>query len=160
MTAFKKILIVCCSCVLAVFLCSCGSSSSSSTSESAEYSGTNFTLGNLNITVYDQEIVHDTGGNDCLAIYLHVSNRGTDAESVMGTYNIKRNQGTSGTLKVAVAYDTNGNTLHTANTRIDPGESADVVMCFKLVSSSPVTVVFGNANRGVEETTLTFKVTE
>ena len=154
--------IACClaACLATFVLCGCTSSdsSSASTSTSVEYTGTKVTLGNLRMVVYETEIVFDTGGYDCLAIKLHVTNTGSNDESVMGTYNISRHQGTNQLLKVAVAYDTNGNSIHTAQKRIKPGETQDVVMCFRLISTAPVTVVFGNANRGVTETSLTFRI--
>ena len=159
MLHMKKLALALCAGLMALCLCACGSSSSSKSSTET-YDGTTFTLGNLVVTAYDQEIVIDTGGNDCLAIYLHVINKGTTPESVMGTYNVSRNQGSTGTLKVGVAYGTNGNPIHTAEKRIAAGTSADVCMCFKLVNKAPVSVTFGNAKLGVAETNLSFKVTE
>ncbi len=152
-----------CTCLLAISLCfltGCNSTAPKSTSDGSlpQREGTSFTLGNLSLTVYNQEIVHDIKDRDCLAIYLRVVNKGTETESVMGSYNISRNQGDNVPLKVAVAYDTNGNQLHTGNNRIKPGESADVALCFLLVNTKPVTVTFGNKERGVNETVMSFPV--
>lgn len=164
MHSHRSIVSILCACILAAALCllpGCNSTAPASSQSSEalpERQGTSFTLGNLGLTIYDQEIVVDTGGRDCLAIHIRVTNRGTEAESIMGTYNISRSQGAATHLKVAVAYDTNGNSLHTANERIEPGQSADVVMCFVLQNKSPVTIVFGNKNRGVTETVMTFPV--
>lgn len=138
-------------------LCGCNQTGGSENESEQSYNGTTFTLGNLSVVAYDQEIVTNTDGRECLAIYLHVTNRGTETQSVMGTYNVSRTQG-SGTLKVAVAYDTNGNSIHTAAERIEPGKSADVCMCFVLQNTNPVTITFGNSKRGVSETVLTFPV--
>ena len=136
--------------------CNSTSASSENTSTNQQQSqGTSFVLGNLNVTIYDQEIVYNTDQKKCLAIYAHVTNNGTTSESVMGSYNVSRNQGADTHLKVAVAYDTNGNALHTGNERIGPGESADIALCFVLANDNPVTITFGNAERGVKETTLT-----
>ena len=140
------------------FLPGCGNTSSSASSNASEqekYQGTLFTLGNLSIIMYDEELVHNTAGKECLCIYLHVTNNSSSAESVMGSYNVSRSQGASEHLKVAVAYDTNGNALHTGSERIEPGETADVALCFVLENDDPVTITFGNAERGIKETTLT-----
>ncbi len=139
----------------------CNNTSSANTSSAqAQYQGTAVTLGNLSLIIYDQEMVHNTSGDDCLALYVHVTNRGTSAESVMGSYNVSRNQGEGTHLKVAVAYDTNGNALHTGEKRIDPGESEDITLCFVLINHKPVTITFGNEERGVAETTLTIPLPE
>lgn len=136
--------------------CNSTSASSEDTSTNQQQSqGTSFVLGNLNVTIYDQEIVYNTDQKKCLAIYARVTNNGTASESVMGSYNVSRNQGAGTHLKVAVAYDTNGNALHTGYERISPGESADIALCFVLANDNPVTITFGNAERGVKETTLT-----
>ena len=148
-------------CMSAALLSGCNKTSSeSSSSEQVQYQGTSVTLGNLSMILYNQEIVSNTSGKDCLALYLHVTNRGTSAESVMGSYNVTRNQGAGTHLKVAVAYDTNGNALHTGEKRIQPGESADIALCFVLVNDKPVTITFGNEERGVAETTLTLPLPE
>lgn len=139
----------------------CGASSSSSNDAgSSDHQGTSFTLGNLSVVLYDQEIVHNTAGNDCLALYLSVTNRGTSEESVMGSYNVSRNQGAGTHLKVAVAYDTNGNALHTGNKHIKPGATEDIALCFVLENTKPVTITFGNKERGITETTLTIPLPE
>ena len=125
-------------CMSAALLLGCNKTSSeSSSSDQVQYQGTSITLGNLSMILYNQEIVRNTSGNDCLALYLHVTN-----------------------LKVAVAYDTNGNALHTGEKRIQPGESADIALCFVLVNDKPVTITFGNEERGVTETTLTLPLPE
>ena len=148
-------------CMSAALLSGCNKTSSeSSSSDQVQYQGTSVTLGNLSMILYNQEIVRNTSGKDCLALYLHVTNRGTSAESVMGSYNVSRNQGAGTHLKVAVAYDTNGNALHTGEKRIQPGESADIALCFVLVNDKPVTITFGNEERGVAETTLTLPLPE
>ena len=148
-------------CMTAALLLGCNKTSSeSSSSDQVQYQGTSVTLGNLSMILYDQEIVRNTSGKDCLALYLHVTNRGTSAESVMGSYNVTRNQGAGTHLKVAVAYDTDGNALHTGEKRIQPGESADIALCFVLVNDKPVTITFGNEERGVAETTLTLPLPE
>ena len=138
--------------VCAGALCSCGNAQSSGTTQT-QHEGKTFTLGNLKIVYYDNEMAVNTAGDDCLAIYLSVTNNGTSEESVMGSYNVSRSQ--NGThLKVAVALDTNGNSLHTGDTRISPGETKDITLCFVLQNESPVTITFGNEERGVAETTL------
>ena len=154
----RSILGLLCACLLAaaLFVLPGCNSTAPKTPESdnlPERQGTSFLLGNLALTVFDQEIVFDTKGRDCLAIHIRVTNRGTETESIMGSYNISRSQAGQH-LKVAVAYDTNGNMLHTADTRIEPGQSADVCMCYLLQNTSPVVITFGNSNRGVTETVM------
>ena len=145
-----------CMCTLALTLCGCASSENTSASEQNQ--STRVSLGNLKLEIYDQEIVVNTDKKDCLALYMHVTNYGTSEESVMGSYNVSRNQGAETHLKVAVAYDTSGNALHTGEKRIAPGETADITLCFVLVNTNPVTITFGNEKRGVKETTLTFPI--
>ena len=120
--------------------------------------GTPVTLGDLDLLIYDSEYVVDNKGEACIAIYIHAVNKGEHARSVMGSYAISRTQASGNTLKVAVAYDTEGNYISTAGSLIQPGETKDVAMCFKLETLGVVNVVFGSSLLGTEETSMTFTV--
>ena len=134
-----------------------------SVEETSSYEVKTFQLGtSFEVEIYDDEVVFDSEKDvDVLLVYLRATQIGDEPRSFSSSANVIAYDANGDKLRWSRIEDASGNTitdLSAADSKLETGESVELVYGWQLADYNPVTVNFGGFHSGVEDTEIVFEV--